>query len=258
VNATIPVVKMNGARNDFILVDGRETALDDPVAFAKRVCDRTHGIGADGLLLVLPSAVADARMRIINADGSEAEMCGNGVRCVARYLDERDGRSAALVETLAGPIATTVESRDPDYRVSVELTVPVVGPPHEIAGHWATPVDVGNPHVVLFVDDVEAVELAELGPRIERDTRYPRGTNVHFAQIVSSNTIRVRHWERGAGATQACGTGAVAVAVAAISGRGMHGPLDIEVPGGRLRIAWSPRARAIMTGDAVREFTTTA
>jgi len=258
VNATIPVVKMNGTHNDFILVDGREETLDDPVAFARRVCDRATGIGADGLLLLLPSAMADVRMRIINADGSEAEMCGNGTRCVARYLDEHDGRAATLIETLAGPIATTIVAREPVYEVSVELNVPLVGAPHTVAGYAAIPVDVGNPHLVIFVDDLAPIDIATLGPRIEHDARYPHGTNVHFAQIIAAERIRAIHWERGAGATQACGTGAVAVAAAAIATRGLHAPLGIDVPGGRLTIAWTPGERAVMSGDAVREFTTSA
>jgi diaminopimelate epimerase len=258
VNATIPVVKMNGTRNDFILVDGRDQALDDPVAFARRVCDRTTGIGADGLLVLLPSEAADVRMRIINADGSEAEMCGNGTRCVARYLDEHDGRAAALLETLAGPLATTIVAREPQYAVSVELNVPLVGAAHAMAGFTAIPVDVGNPHVVIFVDDLAAVDITTLGPRIERDPRYPHGTNVHVAQVLASDVVRAVHWERGAGATQACGTGAVAVAAAGILTRGLRSPVAVDVPGGRLTIAWAPGARAVMTGDAVREFTTSA
>jgi diaminopimelate epimerase len=258
VNAAIPVVKMNGTHNDFVLVDGRDGAPDDPIAFARRVCDRVTGIGADGLLLLLPSTTADVRMRIINADGSEAEMCGNGTRCVARYLDEHDGRSIALIETLAGPIATSVVTREPVYAVSVDLNRPLVGEEHEVAGFHAIPVDLGNPHVVIFVDDLESVDLATAGPRIERDPRYPHGTNVHFAQRISAEVVRAVHWERGAGPTQACGTGAVAVAAAAIVTRGMHSPLAIEVPGGRLGVAWTPGERAVMTGDAVREFATTA
>jgi diaminopimelate epimerase len=258
VNATIPVVKMNGTHNDFILVDGRDQLPDDPVAFARRVCDRASGIGADGLLLLLPSEVADVRMRIINADGSEAEMCGNGTRCVARYLDEHDGRAAALLETLAGPIATTIVARDPEYAVSVELNVPLVGQAHGVAGFDAIPVDVGNPHVVIFVDDVDAIDIRTLGPRIEHDPRYPHGTNVHLAQILAPNSVRAVHWERGAGATQACGTGAVAIAAAGIVTRGLRSPVAVDVPGGRLTIVWTPGGRAVMTGDAVREFTTSA
>jgi diaminopimelate epimerase len=213
-----------------------------------------HGVGADGVLLVLPSASADARMRIINADGSEAEMCGNGMRCVARYLDEHDGRAAADVETLAGPIATRIIAREPVYRVSVRMPEPRVGAPHEIAGFQATPVDLGNPHVVIFVADVAAIDLARIGPRIEHDARYAHGTNVHFAQILGPAAIAVRHWERGAGATQACGTGAVATAAAAIARHGMASPVELRVPGGVLSVAWTPGEPAVMTGDAVKEF----
>ncbi|GAC1415648.1 MAG: diaminopimelate epimerase [Candidatus Velthaea sp.] len=256
--ASVPVVKLNGTKNDFVLVDGREHELADPVAFARRVCDRASGIGADGILIVLNSTVADARMRIINADGSEAEMCGNGMRCFARYLDEHDGRSAALVETLAGPIATQIISRTPAYRVSVELNAPIVGEPHDVLGYRAIPVDVGNPHVVIFAEDPAAIDIRTIGPRIERDERYPHGTNVHFARISGPAKLDVVHWERGSGATQACGTGAVAAAAAAIAIHGMSSPVELHVPGGVLNVEWRPGSRPVMTGDAVKEFETTA
>ncbi|MFN2461662.1 MAG: diaminopimelate epimerase [Candidatus Velthaea sp.] len=254
--ASVPVVKLNATRNDFVLVDGRTAPLADPAAFARRVCDRTTGIGADGVLLVLDSEIADARMRIFNADGSEAEMCGNGMRCVARYLDEHDQRASAVVETLAGPIATNVVARSPEYRVSVEVNVPAVGIAHTVNGFSAIPVDVGNPHVVIFVDDVAALNVADAGPRIERDARYPHGTNVHFAQISGPASLRVIHWERGAGATRSCGTGAVACAAAAIVTRGVTSPVELNVPGGVLTVEWTPGNRPVMTGDAVREFAT--
>lgn len=253
--AAVPVVKMNGTHNEFVLVDARSAPLADPVAFARRVCDRERGLGADGLLLVLDSTSADVRMRIINADGSEAEMCGNGIRCLARYLDERDGRERAVVETIAGPIATRVVSREP-YTIAEQLAPPRLGTPHAIAGFTATPVDVGNPHVVIFVDDVGAIALESLGPRIERDPRYPGGTNVHFAQIVGDR-LRVRHWERGAGATAACGTGAVACAAVAIAHRGFVSPVHVAVPGGTLTVEWTPGGPATLIGDAVLEFATT-
>jgi diaminopimelate epimerase len=256
--APVPVVKMNGAHNDFVLVDARVSPLEDPIAFALRVCDRAHGIGADGVLLLTDSSHSDVCMRVINADGSEAEMCGNGVRCVARYLDEHDGRATALVQTLAGQIATTVIARTPEYRVSVVMNVPLVGAAHEVAGLRAIPVDVGNPHVVIFVDDLAGIDIATLGPHVAADPRYRQGTNVHIAQILSSSAIRVVHWERGAGATQACGTGAVATAAAAITARNLTSPIEVYVPGGVLIIAWQAGERAVMTGDAVREFTTTA
>ena len=185
----------NGAGNAFVIVDERDAPLPDPAGFARRVCDPSAGFGADGVLLVGPSEHYDARMRIVNADGSEAEMCGNGMRCVARYLDEHDGRAGATVETLAGPIGTHVIGREP-YRIAVEMAEPRIGAPHDVAGFRATPVDLGNPHVVIRVDDVAAVDLASAGPRIERDPRYPLGTNVHFVQRAGDGW-RVRHWERG-------------------------------------------------------------
>jgi diaminopimelate epimerase len=257
VITAVPVVKLNGTNNEFVLVDARGTPLDEPESFARSVCDPVSGLGADGLLLVLPSAWADARMRIINADGSEAEMCGNGVRCVARYLDEHDARSAAVLETLAGPIQTRVLTREPEYRVSVELNAPQVGAAHDVAGFRAIPVDVGNPHVVVFVDDLAAIDIAVLGPRIEHDARYPHGTNVHFARVTGPSSLEVVHWERGAGATQACGTGAVACAAAAIVTRGLSSPVELTVPGGVLSVAWAAPDRAVMTGNAVKEFETT-
>ena len=255
IETGVPVVKMNGTHNEFVIVDARHAPLADPAGFARRVCDREHGLGADGLLLALPSASADVRMRIINADGSEAEMCGNGIRCFARWLDETDGRATAVVETLAGPIATRVLSREP-YTVAEQMNEPLVGEPHVVAGYTATPVDLGNPHVVIFVDDLATIDIRAIGPRIERDPRYPHGTNVHFVHD-DGRTMRVVHWERGAGATAACGTGAVACAAVAISARGASSPVTLHVPGGELRVEWEPGTRATLIGDAVREFSTT-
>ena len=252
MTANVPVVKTNGTGNDFVLVDERDGALDDPAAFARRVCDREHGIGADGVLLVEPSTNADARMRIINADGSEAEMCGNGIRCVARYLDERDPHDAFTIETLAGPIGARILSRAP-YRVAVEMGEPRIGAPVRAAGFTGVPVDLGNPHLVVAVDDVDDIDLATVGPRIEHESQFPGGTNVHFVQRAGSGW-RVRHWERGAGATQACGTGAVAVAAVLLSRGQADSPVTLRVPGGDLTVEWSPGRRATLIGDAVREF----
>ena len=251
MNGGIPIVKTNGTGNEFVLVDERLATVDDPVAFTLRACDPVHGLGADGVLFVQPSDRFDARMRIINADGSEAEMCGNGMRCVARYLDEHDGLRDATVDTLAGPIGTRVLDRAP-YRVAVEMGEPRIGAPHLVAGFRAVPVDLGNPHVVIAVDDVDAVDLAKLGPLIEHDPRYRHATNVHFVQ--HDETIRVRHWERGAGATQACGTGAVAVAAVLIDSGVATSPVMLHVPGGVLEVIWTPGERATLVGDAVREF----
>jgi diaminopimelate epimerase len=247
----VPIVKTNGTGNDFVLVDARETVLEDPVAFARSVCIRTSGVGADGVLLVERSDRYDVRMRIINADGSEAEMCGNGMRCFARYLDEHDGIGEATVETLAGPIGTRVLSRAP-YTIAVAMSEPKIGEAHEVAGYRAVPVDMGNPHVVIRVDDVDAIDLAVVGPRIERDARYPHGTNVHF--VDRGAEWRVRHWERGAGATQACGTGTVATAAVLIASGEATSPIALRVPGGVLEVVWTPGAGATLIGDAVREY----
>jgi len=252
VTAGVPVVKTSGTGNTFVLVDERIAPLDDPVAFARRICDPSRGLGADGVLLIEPSDRFDARMRIVNADGTEAEMCGNGMRCVARYLDEHDGRASATVETLAGPIGTMILSRAP-YRVAVEMGEPRIGAPHLIDGARAVPVDLGNPHVVVRVDDVAAVRIDVEGPRIERDPRYPHGTNVHFVAR-DGDAWRVRHWERGAGATLACGTGAVAVAAVLIAEGDAVSPVTLRVPGGVLEVRWTPGARPTLVGDAVMEF----
>ncbi len=248
----VPVVKTNGTGNEFVLVDERTAPVGDAVAFARRVCDPVRGLGADGVLFVSPSERFDARMRIVNADGSEAEMCGNGMRCVARYLDEHDGLGEATVETVAGPIATRVLSRAP-YHVAVEMAAPRIGAPHEVAGFRAVPVDVGNPHVVIRADDLDAIDLATVGPRIEHDALYAQGTNVHFVAR-KHGSWRVRHWERGAGATQACGTGAVAVAAVLIAAGEATSPVALHVPGGVLEVTWTPGERATLVGDAVREY----
>jgi diaminopimelate epimerase len=253
MSAGVPVVRMNGAGNTFFIVDERLAPLADPVAFAQRVCDSSGGAGTDGVLLLGPSDAYDLRMRIVNADGSEAEMCGNGMRCVGRYLDEHDGRASATVETLAGPVGTRVIARGEPYRVAVEMGEPIIGAPHEVAGFTATPVDLGNPHVVIRVPDVAALDLAALGPRIERDPRYPSGTNVHFVQR-DGEVWRVRHWERGAGATLACGTGAVAVAAVLIAAGEASSPVELHVPGGVLELSWAPGERATLVGDAAREY----
>ncbi|HEY0613245.1 MAG TPA: diaminopimelate epimerase [Candidatus Elarobacter sp.] len=250
----VPIVKTSGTGNRFVLVDERTAPLDDAVAFARHICDSHEGLGADGVLLIEPSALFDARMRIVNADGSEAEMCGNGMRCVARYLDEHEGRDAATIETLAGPIGTRILSRAP-YRVAVEMGEPRIGEPHLVAGFRATPVDLGNPHAVIRLehDHLDRLDLHAIGPRIERDPRYPHGTNVHFVARAHGRW-RVRHWERGAGATQACGTGAVAVAAVLIAAADATSPVALDVPGGVLDVTWKPGERATLVGDAVREF----
>jgi diaminopimelate epimerase len=246
------VVKMHGARNDFVIVDTRRDAVDNPSALARSLCDRRGGIGADGLLLVEPSAAGAARMRIVNADGSEAEMCGNGIRCFARYLDEEAEGDALAIETASGVLATRVLAREPEYRVRVSLCHPErARHPERSATHI---IRVGNPHLVLIRDSVDDVDLETVAREVQRD--FPEGINVHVASVVDERTLRARHWERGVGQTQACGTGSAACAVAAIEDDLVRSPVDVIVPGGTLTIEWDGD-RLDLIGPAERVFETT-
>jgi diaminopimelate epimerase len=247
---------MNGTKNEFVVLDHRNGEQPGYRELAIALCD-PRAYAADGLLVILPSRQGDARMRMFNPDGSEAEMCGNGIRCVARFIVETGGPEHATIETIAGPITTDVVGRDP-FRVRAAMGIPGVGEPREltIAGRTLAyvPVSVGNPHVVIFTDDVMRVDLAFLGPQIETHPDFPEGTNVHFCVVEDRTTLRARHWERGAGATLACGTGATACAAAAITRGIADSPIDVWVPGGRLTIEWDGRGEALMTGEVEREF----
>jgi len=224
--------KMHGAGNDYVYVDGCKEAVADPVALARTVSDRHFGVGGDGLILILPSAVAAVRMRIFNADGSEAEMCGNGLRCVAKYAYDH-GLVETLgitVETGAGllPVEMFTNAAGRVDRVRVNMGRPRLtraeipmqgnGPDRVVAEplnimHTAfsiTCVSMGNPHCVIFVDDVERFQVGKYGPLIENHDIFPRRTNVEFVQVISAGEVRQRTWERGAGETLACGTGASA------------------------------------------------
>lgn len=246
---------MHGARNDFIVVDAREHALHDPVTFALAACDRRSGVGADGLLLV--SAATDGvAMRVINSDGSEAEMCGNGVRCVARYVDERTPADRLRVETEAGQIETEIVERGDVYSVRVNMGRPSIQNPEAGPSDDAL-VSTGNPHVIRFVRLLDDVDIWTFGTGMQRDSRFPSGVNAHVAVAgPESDTLRMRHFERGAGLTMACGTGAVAAACAAISRGFVKSPVRVFVPGGELRVEWDGKGDAFMTGPAVHVFDT--
>lgn len=276
--------KLQGNGNDFVLLDtldavqGWQSPPDDPGpdwrGWARRLCDRRYGVGADGLLVVEQGEHAPYRMRIFNPDGSEAEMCGNGIRCFARYLllrHEPDAKQL-IIETGAG--VRIVHRVDTEGRMlSVEMgaprltrqEVPVLGdsPSHpmlrepvQVAGHTVSlsAVNTGTPHAVLFVDDVQAFPLETLGPAIEHHPLFPERTNVQVAQVVHRDYAIVRTWERSAGATLACGTGACAVLVIGH----LLGQLDrcatIRMPGGELRIEWDEGNQLRMTGPAVEVF----
>jgi diaminopimelate epimerase len=249
---------MHGAHNDFAIVDTRLQPVDDPVAFARWVCDRHIGIGADGLLLIAPSPLADVRMRVVNPDGSEAEMCGNGIRCVARYLDERSEGDHRRIETLAGIIETRVVSRGAVYEIRVAMGVPhVLRQDGHDTEERDVVVDAGNPHIVLVRHSLDEVDLVREGERLQSDLRFPNGVNVHVCTIEGAQTLRVRHYERGAGLTMACGTGAVACAAATIALGVVKSPVNVHVPGGTLRIDWDGSGQAFMTGPAAHVFDTT-
>jgi diaminopimelate epimerase len=259
----VPIVKMHGTRNDFVLLDERPPHALDYGRLARRWCDRAGDVGADGLLVILPpSTDALATMRIFNADGSEAEMCGNGVRCVARYLWEEGGGAHFAVDTLAGRIELDVAEQGPDVSVRVELVPPRVQRPYgegasidALGAEWRyAQISLGNPHIVIFVDDPATIDLAALGGALATHPRFPEGTNVHVGAALDRRTIAVRHFERGVGITKACGTGAVAAAVAAIEDGRVASPVRVEVPGGALEVEWSPGAAAFLSGPAEVEF----
>lgn len=271
----VPVIKMHGALNDFVLIDERERShLSDYSTFAHIVCERHGAIGADGVLVVLPpTEEADARMRIFNADGSEAEMCGNGIRCVARYLFERGEGDNFTIETPAGPILTSIVATTPRFLVRVDMGVPsfdaaavgVVGREGSVLDTALalsdgivrySGVSMGNPHAVVFIDTFDGFDHARFGQSVGGHAAFRTHVNAHAALRVDRSTLIVRHWERGVGETQACGTGAVACAVAAIARGLADSPVHVDVPGGRLTIEWDGRGRAFMTGEAVRVFET--
>ena len=264
--------KVQGAGNDFILVN---CLSQDPLEgedlgkLAVRLCDRNFGIGGDGLVLILPSASADFRMRIMNPDGSEAEMCGNATRCVAKYLFDRDlAGNTIRLETLAG--VRTIEVTGDGYTVRMGMPaldaadIPVSGyrgrvisQPLEVEGRTfnITCVSMGNPHCVIFVDSVEEIALEKLGPAVETHPAFPKKTNVEFAKVLSRNEVRVRVWERGVGITLACGTGACATLVAGVLNGLMDRKAAVHLPGGDLLIEWLDSGEVLMTGPAKEVFT---
>ena len=268
--------KMHGAGNDYVYVNGFAEKVADPAALARAVSNRQFGIGSDGLILILPSEVADVRMRMFNADGSEAEMCGNGIRCVAKYAYDHGLVSSKniRVETGAGikPLQLFTNAADKVERVRVNMgqpvlkrsLIPMTGPEAEqvVAESLAvldrtfaiTCVSMGNPHCVIFVDDVDTFPVELYGPAIENHPRFPRRINVEFVQVLSSGEVRQRTWERGAAETLACGTGASAVTVAGVlTGRTGRRLLN-HLRGGDLEMEWAEDGDIYMTGPAVQVF----
>jgi diaminopimelate epimerase len=271
--ATLEFTKLHGTANDFVYVDARAGFPGDPAVLAPRLCDRHRGVGADGLILLLPSDAADCRMQIVNADGSVAEMCGNGIRGFAKFvLDAGLVRTNPLrVETDAGVKVITAELANGRVgRVAVDMGTPewsgrkipvdadgeVIERALEVAGRrWdVTCVSMGNPHCVVFVDDVAALPLADIGPRFERHPFFPKRVNTEFIRVASRTRLEMRVWERGAAETMACGTGACAAAVAAARTGRAERRTTVALAGGELEIEWRADDHVVMTGDAVEVF----
>jgi diaminopimelate epimerase len=276
----IEFTKMHGLGNDYLLVDAvkGDAPPDDKLpAIAKALSDRHFGIGSDGLILVEPSRVADFKMRIFNSDGSEAEMCGNGVRLFAKFVYERgytreheiDVETATRIVRprlrLRGGQVTgvRVDMGEPKLRRS---EIPMKGPDQErvvaerirAAGgrHEITAVSMGNPHCVIFVPDVDKVKVEELGPAIENHDLFPRRTNVEFAQVIGDGEIRMRVWERGAGETLACGTGASAVVVAAVLNGLASRKVTVHLRGGDLKVSWNQENNHVFIEGPAEEICT--
>ena len=281
--------KMHGLGNDYIYVNCFDERVDDPVALAPIISDRHRGVGGDGLILIEPAQTADVRMRMFNADGSEAEMCGNGIRCVAKYTYEhklvRPGGEFSVpgqqpfpaslnIETGNGilTVGLIIDENDKVRKVCVNMGRPVLSPhdipvnlpgdkviaqPIKVFGEELsiTCVSMGNPHAVFFCDDVRLIELETLGPAIEKHSLFPNRTNVHFVQIDKPAEFTMRTWERGSGITMACGTGACAACVAAALNGRQQRICTGHLPGGDLDLNWCEQDNCVyMTGPAEEVF----
>ena len=268
--------KWQGCGNDFVVVDFLDKEPMDFAALAVKMCDRHFGIGADGLMVVCPSETADVRMREFNPDGTEPEMCGNGIRCFARYLYDygRMKTQQFTIETLAGTMVPRIITQDGAVTaVEVDMGVPVLeGEKIPVAGFGAervvaqpltvdgteyqmTCVSMGNPHAVIFVDDAEHFPLAELGAQFENHPAFPRKINTEFVEVRSRKHARMRVWERGAGITLACGTGTCATLTAGVLNDVLDRAADIEVDGGVIHVEWRADGHILMTGPAEPVFT---
>lgn len=267
--------KMHGAGNDYIYINGFQHKIDNPGELAIKLSNRNFGIGSDGLVLILPSETCDFRMQMFNSDGSEAEMCGNASRCVGKFVYDNGltSKKEITLETLAGIKYITLLDGDAKSRkITVDMGEPILDPqlipvnvdskpvinyPLDIDGKiWeVTCVSMGNPHAVTFTKDIDKLDLPVLGPKFEKNPIFPRKTNTEFIEVIDGNNLNMRVWERGAGETLACGTGACAAAVAA----SLNGLTDREVTihllGGDLNIEWRESNNHVyMTGEAVTVF----
>lgn len=267
--------KMHGCGNDYIYINGFDIDVADPAALSVKMSNRNFGVGSDGIVLILPSDQADFRMRMFNADGSEAEMCGNAIRCVGKYVydNQMTDKTNISIDTLAGVkiLDMTIEDGKVTYaKVDmgepilkaedipvVSKLEPVIGEEIEALGvkYAFTCVSMGNPHAITFVEDTDHFPLEEVGPKIEVHEKFPRKVNAEFVQVVDSETLKMRVWERGSGETLACGTGACATLVAAVLNRRANRKATVQLLGGDLIIEWDEATNHVfMSGPATTVF----
>ncbi|MFZ3209275.1 MAG: diaminopimelate epimerase [Geobacteraceae bacterium] len=268
--------KMQGAGNDYVYLNCFAERVENPGQLAIKVSNRNFGIGSDGMILIMPSEMADVRMRMFNSDGSESEMCGNGIRCVAKYAYDHGivNKKELTAETGAGVLTLQLFTNGADRvdKVRVNMgkprlaraTIPMLGEPDEQVVNRPlnilhsifdiTCVSMGNPHCVIFVDDLKNFQVEKYGPLIENHEIFPRRTNVEFVQLLSRTEVRQRTWERGAGETLACGTGASAVCVAGVLNGLTENRILNHLSGGDLELEWADDGSIYMTGPAVEVF----
>lgn len=267
--------KMQGLGNDYVYVNCFKEKIDNPPEVAIKVSNRNFGVGSDGLIMINPSKVADCQMEMYNADGSRGEMCGNGIRCVGKYMYDYGltDKTSISVETLGGIkyLDFTVENGKVNL-VKVDMGSPelvpanipivadgdsVINAPIVVDGkeYRMTGVSMGNPHTVVYIDDVQGLEIEKIGPKFENHERFPKRINTEFARVIDRNTVEMRVWERGSGETLACGTGACAVAVASILNGLTENKVTVKLLGGDLQIEWDREENKVyMTGPAAVSF----
>ncbi len=268
--------KMHGIGNDYVYINCLEEEIEDPARLAPIISDRHFGVGSDGLILILPSSVADCKMRIFNADGSEAQMCGNGVRCVAKYVYDHKitQKNPLTVETLSG--TKTIQLFTENGKVSqarvtmgkprlMRSEIPMLGKETQVVDEILTIdkevsfritcVSMGNPHCVIFVDNFDKISIQKYGQEIERHQVFPERINVHFVQVHNPKEVTMKTWERGSGITMACGTGASAVCVAGVLNKKTERKILAHLPGGALELEWAEDGNVYMTGPATEVFT---
>lgn len=270
----IKFTKMHGAGNDYIYVNTVKYFIEDPVNTSIKWSKRHTGIGSDGLVLIEPSSVADFSMRIFNADGSEAMMCGNASRCIGKYVYDNNltTKDKISLETLSGIKILNLHIKDNKVEsVTVDMGEPILNNDKQISTltggmineeikvkdkeFYGTFVSMGNPHLVIFVNDIKSVNLSDIGPIIENFSLFPERINVEFVQVLEDGSLRMRVWERGSGITMACGTGACATAVAAVINNRAERNSKVIMDGGDLNIYWNEKDNHIyMTGGATKVF----